>query len=60
MSIATWTTEDSDALYRVSGWGEPYFSIDPSGDVIVSPSGNGGPTINLYQLVQDLQTRGLT
>jgi arginine decarboxylase len=60
MSTATWTVEDSAALYRVSGWGEPYFSISPSGDVVVTPRGAGGPSINLHQLVRDLQTRGLT
>ena len=60
MSTATWTIEDSDALYRVSGWGDPYFTIGLSGDVIVSPRGNGGPSINLHQLVRDPQTRGLT
>jgi arginine decarboxylase len=60
MSTTTWTVEDSAALYRVSGWGEPYFSIGPSGDVIVTPSGDGGPSINLHTLVRDLQTRGLS
>jgi arginine decarboxylase len=60
MSIATWTIEASDALYRVSGWGDPYFTIGPNGDVVVAPRGNGGPSINLHQLVRDLQTRGLT
>jgi arginine decarboxylase len=60
MSAATWTVEDSAQLYRVSGWGEPYFRISNAGDVVVSPRGNGGPVINLHQLVKDLQVRGLT
>lgn len=60
MSTATWSIEDSDALYRISGWGEPYFSIAADGDVVVTPRGDGGPSINLHQLVLDLQTRGLS
>jgi len=55
-----WTVEDSAQLYRITGWGEPYFHAGPTGDVIVTPRGDGGTTINLRQLVEDLQVRGLT
>ena len=60
MSTTTWTVEDSAELYRLSGWGEPYFAVGPGGDVLVSPHGDGGPAISLHKLVGDLQTRGLT
>jgi len=60
MATTTWTVHDSDALYRVSGWGEPYFRIAPSGDIVVTPGGDSGPAINLHQLVKDLQVRGLS
>ena len=58
--MGTWTAEQSAALYRISGWGEPYFRIGASGDMLVTPHGESGPAINLHQLVRDLQTRGLT
>ena len=57
---SAWTVADSAALYRVDGWGDPYFSINAGGEVQVTPRGDGGPSISLFRLVQDLQTRGLT
>ncbi|MFQ3679830.1 MAG: biosynthetic arginine decarboxylase, partial [Pseudanabaenaceae cyanobacterium] len=56
---AVWTVRDSEALYRIEGWGEPYFSINQAGHVTVSPHGDRGGCVDLYELVQDLQRRGL-
>jgi hypothetical protein len=28
---APWTIEDSEELYRIHGWGDPYFSINAAG-----------------------------
>ena len=39
---APWTIEDSEHLYRIQGWGEPYFSIDTAGHVTVAPQGDRG------------------
>jgi arginine decarboxylase len=58
--MAAWTAQDSADLYRVSGWGEPYFSVGAAGELLVSPRGDGGTPISLYKLVQDLQRRGLS
>jgi arginine decarboxylase len=33
----SWKIEDSEALYRIEGWGQPYFSINALGHVTVSP-----------------------
>ncbi len=57
--MTEWTIEDSAALYQIKGWGEPYFSISSGGHVMVSPSGEAGPTVDLFSLVQDIQQRGL-
>jgi len=32
----SWKIEDSEALYRIEGWGEPYFSINAAGHITVS------------------------
>ncbi|MGQ9864708.1 MAG: biosynthetic arginine decarboxylase [Pseudanabaenaceae cyanobacterium] len=56
---ALWTVRDSEALYRMEGWGEPYFSINQAGHITVSPHGDRGGCVDLYELVQDLQRRGL-
>ena len=55
-----WTIEDSEELYRIKGWGEPYFSINAIGDVTVSPRGDRGGSLDLYELVEALKQRNLS
>jgi len=43
-----WTIEKSEELYRIQGWGEPYFSINAAGHVTVSPQGDRGGSLDLY------------
>jgi arginine decarboxylase len=57
--IRAWTTEDSAALYNVAGWSSGYFRINDAGHVEVTPSGPKGPSLDLHDLVLDLQRRGL-
>ncbi|NJK75088.1 MAG: biosynthetic arginine decarboxylase [Oscillatoriales cyanobacterium RU_3_3] len=54
-----WTIEDSEKLYRIQGWGEPYFSINAAGHVTVSPKGDRGGSLDLYELVESLKQRNL-
>jgi len=54
-----WTIEDSEQLYRIDGWGDPYFSINAAGHVTVSPGGDRGGAIDLYDLVNALRKRSL-
>ncbi len=54
-----WTMEDSEALYRIQGWGEPYFSINAAGHVTVSPKGERGGSLDLFELVRALKQRNL-
>lgn len=53
-----WTTADSDELYHVRGWGNPYFSINDEGNVVVDPTGQNTHHIDLFKMVQDLIERG--
>ncbi|HEY9817131.1 MAG TPA: biosynthetic arginine decarboxylase [Candidatus Obscuribacterales bacterium] len=55
-----WTIEDSEELYRIRGWGEPYFSINAAGHVTVSPKGDRGGSLDLYELVTALKQRNLS
>jgi arginine decarboxylase len=57
--LRSWTINDSAALYNVAGWSSGYFGINDAGHVEVTPSGPDGPRLDLYDLVQDLQRRGL-
>jgi arginine decarboxylase len=53
-----WTPADSDELYRVSDWGRPYFRVSDSGHLEVTPMGEAGPSIDLYEVVRGLDERG--
>lgn len=55
----TWTIEDSEKLYRIEGWGEPYFSINAAGHVTVSPHGDRGGSLDLYKLVEAIKERNI-
>jgi arginine decarboxylase len=58
-SAKVWTIEDSEKLYRIQGWGEPYFSINAAGHVTVSPKGDRGGSLDLLELVESLRLRNL-
>ncbi|MBD2459606.1 biosynthetic arginine decarboxylase [Oscillatoria sp. FACHB-1407] len=58
-STKKWTIEDSEELYRINGWGEPYFSINAIGHVTVSPQGDRGGSLDLFELVNALKQRNL-
>ena len=54
----SWTIEDSEELYGIKGWGEPYFSINAAGNVTVSPQGTSrGSSLDLYELIEALKQR---
>ena len=54
-----WTIEQSEELYRIHGWGDPYFSINAVGHVTVSPKGLRGGSLDLCDLVNGLKQRNL-
>ncbi|NEP00601.1 MAG: biosynthetic arginine decarboxylase [Symploca sp. SIO2E9] len=55
----SWTIEDSEKIYRIEGWGEPYFSINAAGHVTVSPKGDRGGSLDLLELIVALKQRNL-
>ena len=55
----SWTTADSAALYGLDRWGDPYFSVNARGHVLVQPQGERGGSLDLVELVQGLQGRNL-
>ncbi len=57
--IRGWTVRDSMELYNVSAWGAGFFTINGKGHVEVRPQGEGGAAVDLLELVEDLQRRGL-
>ena len=55
----TWTVTDSVELYEVAGWGKGYFAINSHGHVTVHPTKDPRLSIDLKQLVDRLQLRGI-
>ena len=54
-----WTIRDSEDLYGVRNWGAGFFTVNDQGRVEVRPTADGGPGIDLLDLVGDLERRGL-
>jgi arginine decarboxylase len=54
-----WTVTDATELYEVSNWGKGYFSINQQGHVCVHPRKDPTRSIDLKQLVDRLQIRGI-
>ncbi|NET48185.1 MAG: biosynthetic arginine decarboxylase [Merismopedia sp. SIO2A8] len=54
-----WSIEASEQLYNIYGWGEPYFAINAAGHVTVSPRGDRGGSLDLFDLVESLKQRQL-
>ncbi len=57
--VDAWTAADSASLYGLDRWGEPYFSVNARGHVMVQPRGERGGALDLVELVQGLQGRDL-
>ena len=53
------TVTDAAELYEVDRWGKGYFSISPSGHVIVHPTKDPARSIDLKQLIDHLVLRGI-
>ncbi len=55
-----WTAADGAALYGLDRWGDPYFSVSGRGHVMVQPRGDRGGSLDLVELVGELQGRDLS
>jgi arginine decarboxylase len=54
-----WTAQDSTELYNVRNWGRDFFRINEQGNVEVTPAGPRNGSIDLKNLIDDLQRRGI-
>lgn len=55
-----WTTTEAAELYDVASWGKGYFSVSAEGNVLVHPTKEHSRSIDLKQLVDTLQWRGIS
>jgi arginine decarboxylase len=58
-AVDRWTTTDASELYEVPRWGKGYFSVNRRGHVAVHPTRDPNLAIDLKELVDRLQLRGL-
>jgi arginine decarboxylase len=54
-----WTTADAAELYDVAAWGKGYFSVGDGGHVLVHPTKDPNRSIDLMELVEKLELRGI-
>jgi arginine decarboxylase len=55
-----WTVTDSAELYDVASWGKGYFSVGSNGHVWVHPAKDPARGIDLRELVEKLELRGIS
>src|ERR1700737_4273335 len=57
--IEKWKVQDSVENYGVQSWGKGYFGSNPAGHVTVHPTKDPDKAIDLKELIDKLQTRGI-
>src|SRR3954471_11114597 len=57
--IEKWKIHDALETYNVRNWGKGYFGISKSGHVLVHPDKNPERSVDLKELVDQLQLRGI-
>jgi arginine decarboxylase len=57
---ATWTIDNSRAVYNIEGWGAGYFDINERGHVVVRPDqDHPDRSLDLFDLARDLEEQGV-
>jgi arginine decarboxylase len=59
-STGAWSVHDASELYEVSRWGNGYFSVNAAGHLAVHPTKDTSRNIDLKELVDRLQLRGIS
>lgn len=58
--LERWTRENAIDLYGVRNWGQGYFAVSETGDLLARPTGkNNDTTISIPALVAGLKERGI-
>ncbi|MFV1966951.1 MAG: biosynthetic arginine decarboxylase [Pirellulaceae bacterium] len=58
-AVDKWTVHDSNDLYGVARWSQGYFTVGSDGNLLVRPGHPAGRAIDMKELVDRLQVRGL-
>ncbi|HEX2523858.1 MAG TPA: biosynthetic arginine decarboxylase, partial [Terriglobia bacterium] len=57
--MENWTIQDSIDCYNIKNWGKDYFSVNEKGHITVHPDKKPDHAIDLKELVDQLQARGI-
>ncbi len=57
--MENWTIQDSIDYYSINNWGKDYFSVNENGHITVHPDKQTDHSIDLKDLVGQLQRRGI-
>ncbi|MFN8007857.1 MAG: biosynthetic arginine decarboxylase [Terriglobia bacterium] len=57
--MENWTIQDSIDYYNIKNWGKSYFSVNENGHITVHPDKRPEHSIDLKELVGQLQRRGI-
>src|SRR5579872_1071740 len=55
-----WSIAEAGELYDVASWGKGYFSVEPNGHVWVRPDKDPARGLDLNELIDNLQLRGIS
>ncbi|MDZ7778560.1 MAG: biosynthetic arginine decarboxylase [Gemmatimonadota bacterium] len=55
-----WSTQHAADTYRFEEWGDGYLGISEQGTLVVHPTGSPEHSMDLLEIVEGLETRGLT
>ena len=59
-STRAWSVHDASELYEVARWGHGYFGVSDAGHVQVHPTKDPARSIDLKELIDRLQLRGIS
>src|SRR5260370_37250827 len=59
-STTAWSVHDASELYEVPRWGNGYFSVNSEGHVAVHPTKEPARAIDMKELIDRLQLRGIS
>lgn len=59
MRKSGWKISQSEELYNITGWGDPYFSIGKQGHVVVHPTGQPSKAFSIKTLLDEIIERGI-
>ena len=57
--MSDWNLEKAKEIYGIDTWGNGYFEVNDAGNVIVCPQGKENPHVDLLELTEELQERGI-